>query len=127
MSDYIRQINENGNTSENKTKSEEITPQQLQGAALQEIQIKSVSQVLGIEKSSEISLYADKINTLIEYAKTQTKDLSPENLKWVIRSLELKLGTPPFSEKRISYVARYAYLLLEENKIKKEKQQFEQL
>jgi hypothetical protein len=88
---------------------------------------RSIGSVLGLETSSELSVNKAKINTLLNYAKSQTEDHSPENLKWVIRSLELKLGTPPFAEKRVNWLSRYAYLLTEEKKIQKEKEAFERV
>lgn len=92
-----------------------------------ELQEKAIADVMGIEKNSDIGKYSEKLNTLLDYAKSQTKDHSPESLKWVIRSLELKLGTPPFAEDRINFIARYAYLLMDEKKINEEKKKFERL
>jgi hypothetical protein len=86
----------------------------------------SVEQVMGLEESGDKHRYRDKVDTLIEYAKTQTKDWSPESIKWVIRSIELKLGTPPFSEKRINYVAQYAWLCMETQRLSEEKEKFTQ-
>lgn len=97
----------------------------VEGDVMTPILERAIGNVLGLEKDSEFGLHKDKIDTLLNYAKSQTKDHSPENLKWIIRSLELKLGSPPFAEKRINFVARYAYLLQEESKIKKEKEAFE--
>lgn len=111
---------------------QEVTPsaepmesKQIVGGVFPELELKAVADVMGLEKESERGRYADKLNTLLEYAKGQTSDHSPENLKWIIRSLELKLGTPPLAEKRISYVARYAYLLREESRLAKEREGFE--
>lgn len=92
---------------------------------LPELQEKAIYQVMGIDDVNEQSTYRDKVQTLLDYAKSQTDDHSPENLKWIIRSLELKLGSPPFAEKRINYIARYAWLETEEAKLKKEKLAFE--
>jgi len=64
-------------------------------------------------KPSEIGQYHDKLDTLINYAKTQTDDHSPEGLKWAIRSLENKVGTPPLGEKMVNYLSTYAYIKLE--------------
>lgn len=66
----------------------------------------------------------DKLETLLEYVKSQSPDLSPENIRWTLRSLELKLGTPPIAEKRINYLARYAYLMSEKKQIDKELEKF---
>ena len=91
----------------------------------QELMRSSIEQVMGLEESGEKHRYRDKVDTLIEYVKTQTTDMSPESVKWVIRSLELKLGTPPFSEKRINYVAQFAYLMSEKRKLDSEIKSFE--
>jgi hypothetical protein len=103
-----------------------ITPSNgLVGDVSGDIELKAMGQVMGLERDSEIGQNESKLRTLLDYAKSQTKDHSPENLKWIIRSLELKLGTPPLAEKRISYVTRYAYILGEESRIKAEKEKFE--
>lgn len=79
---------------------------------VQDIQANAVAEAMGLDKH-EKNRYSDKIDTLLEYARANTKDHSPEGLKWAIRKLELKLGSTPFSEKKVSYLSRYAYLLLE--------------
>ena len=109
---------------------EEIAPQEhvtngsLSSGNIDATLERSIGIALGLEKESEFSKYADKIHTLLEYAKKESPDHTPENIKWVIRSLELKLGSPPFAEKRINHVARYAYLLSEESRIAKEKEAY---
>lgn len=111
-----------------KSETQVIEPvSKLSAPALPELQEKAIHQVMGFEKESETHLYKHDIQILLDYAKSQTKDHSPENLKWIIRSLELKLGTPPLAEKRIKWLARYAYLSMESKKIEDEKKQFEQL
>src|SRR6266567_1791459 len=104
---------------------QEITPdntpmesKQIDGDVMTPLLQRAIGNVLGLEKDSEFGRYQDKINTLLDYAKSQTKDFSPESIKWIIRSLEMKLGSPPLAEKRISFVSRYAYLLQEEAKLK---------
>jgi hypothetical protein len=111
-----------------KSETQVIEPvSKLSAPVLPELQEKAIHQVMGFEKESETHLYKHDIQILLDYAKSQTKDHSPENLKWIIRSLELKLGTPPLAEKRIKWLARYAYLSMESKKIEDEKKQFEQL
>lgn len=102
-------------------------PKTVEGAQPDEIYQTAIGQVLGLENTSDVNKYSPQLKTLIEYAKTQTTDLSPESIKWVIRSLELKLGSPPFAEDRVKYVTRYAYLLNEEKRIKDEKGKFERI
>ena len=75
-------------------------------------------------KPSEVSKYKSKLNTLIEYAKIKTEDHSPEGLKWAIKSLATKLGTPPLGEQLIGYLTRFAYLELESRTIEKEKEKY---
>ena len=91
-----------------------------------EIFQREIGKVLGVE-DKQFGKYQPDLKILLDYAKTQTTDHSPENLKWVIRSLELKLGTPHFAEDKVKFITRYAYLLKEEKRITNEKKQFEQL
>lgn len=86
--------------------------------------INSVGQMFDF-KPSEVGKYKDQISTLIEYAKTQTEDRTPEGLKWAIRSLQGKVGTPPLGEKWVTYLTRYAYLKLESLKLKEQINKYE--
>jgi hypothetical protein len=89
-----------------------------------ELLINSIGQMFDL-KPSEIGLFSDKIGTLLEYAKSQTEDQSREGLMWAIRELQYKVGTPPLGEKMINYLNKYAYLKLEENKIREEIKKYE--
>lgn len=71
-------------------------------------------------KPTEMSQYSDKIGTLITWAKTQTDDHSPENIKWTIRNLGIKLGSPALGEKMINYLTRFAYLAMEKDKLEEQ-------
>ncbi len=84
-----------------------------------EIMRNAVAEALDMEPK-EAKQYKDKINTILDYAKNQTDELNPMKVKWIVRSIELKLGTPPLSEKRISQVSRYAYLNQEKERINSE-------
>lgn len=75
-------------------------------------------------KPNEVREYKNKLDTLIAYAKTKTDDHSPEGLRWAIRQLGIKLGTPPLTERLIEYLHRFAYLSLEGKKIEDQKQKF---
>lgn len=68
-------------------------------------------------KPSEASEFKDNINILIDYAKSQTDDHSPEGIKWAIRDLEFKLGTPPLGEKSINYLTMYAKLRTQQKEV----------
>lgn len=119
----IRDLTDTGEVKE-APQEKPMESKQIEGSVFPELEAKSIASVMGIERDSELAQYKNKIGTLLEYAKSQTTDHSLESLKWVIRSLELKIGTPPFAEKRINYIARYAYLMMEGKKIDKEKEQF---
>ena len=123
----IKIVDSEGKEVNTSSKIDTETPQQISGEALPRLLEDSVAEVMGIEDSAEKNRSMDKIQILIDYAKSQTKDHSPENIKWIIRSLELKLGTPPFSEKRINYVSQYAFLLQEKRKLDKDIKSFEQI
>lgn len=84
-----------------------------------EIERGIISEMYGLDET-EAKRSDQKINTLLEYAKSQNKELTPENLRWTLRELELKLGTPPISETMINYMARYAYLMTDKKKIEEE-------
>ena len=100
-------------------------PEQISAPVRPEVIRSSVEQAMGLESQEDMHRYQDKVDILVEYTKSQTKDWSPESIKWVIRSLEMKLGTPPFSEKRINYVAQYAYLMMEKRKLDSDIKSFE--
>lgn len=73
---------------------------------------------------NEVVQYKRNIGTLIEYAKMKTNDHSAESIKWIIRRLGTKLGTPPLGEKPVSYLSRFAYLELQGQKVKEEQKRF---
>lgn len=75
-------------------------------------------------KPSEMASYKDKLNVLIDYAKTKTDDHSPDGIKWALRQLGMKLGTPPLGEKLINYLHIYAKLYLQGRRIEEEKNKF---
>lgn len=103
-------------------------PEQIEGPVTPQLEINAMAQVMGLDgDEAEKNRSMEKLETLLEYAKSKTKDHSPENLKWIIRSLELKLGTPPFAEKRINWISRYAYLNMEKRKLDSEIKSFEQI
>lgn len=75
-------------------------------------------------KPSEINQFKGKLESLIEYAKLKTDDHSPDGIKWAIRQLGVKVGTPPLGENLINYLNIYARLYLEGKHIEEQKQQF---
>ena len=89
-----------------------------------ELLTNSVGQMFNL-MPEEISRNKDKIGLLIDYAKSQTDDTSPEAIKWAIRSLQNKVGTPPLGQAWIPYLSQYAYIKLEGLKFQKEAERYE--
>ena len=85
--------------------------------------IDQIGQMFNL-RPNEITQYKAKINTLLEYAKLKTDDHSAQGLKWAIRNLGTKLGTPPLGEPLVPYLSRYAHLYLESNKINNEMEEY---
>jgi len=87
------------------------------------IDFTAIADVLNLDHS-QISRQDSKLRTLMDYVKENTEDLSMEGIKWAIRDLQLKIGTPPFGEKPLDYLTRYAFLLKENHKINDELDKF---
>jgi hypothetical protein len=105
-------------------KVDDSKPQQiLSGAMPDEMNIIAVHQMLELHDDEKKHLYKDDVKTLIEWAKTKTGKNDPMELKWAIRDLQLKVSTPSFGD-AIKHLARFAYLDLEELKLKEEKRSF---
>lgn len=85
---------------------------------------QSVGQMFNM-RPGEIEAAREKIKLLVDYAKTITDDYSAEGIKWAIRSLQSRVGTPPLGEKWLSYLTKYAYIKLESEKLKKEVEKYE--
>jgi len=95
-----------------KQDQQEIKPADTTPVKDGEIILQQVGQLFDF-KPAECQKYANKLRTLIDYAKTQTEDHTPEGLKWAIRSLQGKVGSPPLGQKWITYLTGYAHLKLE--------------
>ena len=102
---------------------EAVTPEQISPPVVTELEPRALSDVLGLTREEE-SQYRDKLDTLLEWVKTQTNDRSSGNLKTIFRELGNKIGTPPLGQKLVNWLAEYAYLELEELKIKKALKEF---
>lgn len=83
--------------------------------------LNDVAQLLKIDLN-EVGKYKHKLETIIEYAKTKTDSKEAHELKWVIKSLGLKLGTPPLGERLVDQMNLYAKIHLQELALKKEKE-----
>lgn len=100
---------------------ESLTKQVVEGGNEGEIANIAVKQALDIERDN--TDYDDDLDILVKWAKSQTDGDDPTDLKWAIRDLRMRLGTPTFGDS-IKHLSRFAYLDLEEKRIKKEKRNF---
>lgn len=123
----IKVVSSNGNNEKPVELVDIKQPETISNSQPDELYQREIGKVLGLENESEFNKYQINLKTLTDYAKSQTKDHSPESLKWVIRSIETRLGTPPFAEDRIKFITRYVYLLSESKRIEEEKKKFEGL
>jgi len=76
-------------------------------------------------KTNEVSEYKGKLQTLIDYAKSVSEDHTPEGIKWAIRELSFKVGTPPLGEKMINYLSLYAYTRSQRDELDSKLKKFE--
>ena len=113
-------INEFDESKQPASEQKEVkTPEEpLSEAVSSELGLNAITSALNIK--ADDSNYTDEIRWLLDYAKDQTEDNTVEGLKWAIRELETKLGTPPFLEDKVKFMARYAFLFMEGKKTSKE-------
>lgn len=57
---------------------------------------------------------------ILSYLKSEHKDLSPENIDWIISDLQARLGTPPFGVKWADHLSKYAFLVTEKARVEEE-------
>ena len=111
-------------TSKTPVEHKEVpTPENLSPPAEEGLETNALSDILDLSKE-ETGKYHDKLSTLLEWAKTQTKDHTLENLKWTVRELGFKLGTPPLGQKQVLWLSEYAFLELESQKINSRLKEF---
>ena len=116
----ITMVDQNGQEPVQEVREEsKVVPVVLGGLVEQ-----SVGQMFNL-RPDEITKQSDQINTLIEYAKIMSEDHTSEGIKWAIRSLQNKVGTPPLGQAWVPYLSQYAYLKIEEHNLKKEVEKYE--
>lgn len=121
----IKIVDENGKEPEVESVEKSVeTSDKMEVVNPYGIEEMSIQQMLELDGDADKQKYTPEIKTLYNWVKTQTKDLSPENIKWTIRELQLKLGTPPFGEDRVKHLSRFAYLDMEGKRIEQEKKKY---
>lgn len=96
------------------------SPNSVDGDNDGEINQIAARQVLEIDRDN--TDYDDEIDILVRWAKANGAE-DYQDIKWAIRDLRMRLGTPTFGD-HIKHISRYAYLDLEEKRIKSEKDQY---
>lgn len=119
----IKIVDNEGIEKKQENKSVEIkdAPVQVDGASILQ---PVVADLFDLSPKEQVQ-FKGKINTLIDYAKSQTDDHSVAGIKWVLRNLALKVGTPPLGEKMINYLTTYAHLAGERKRIDNQIEQYE--
>lgn len=102
---------------------ESRTQNTVEGGEPDQINTIAVHQMLEITDDSKKDFYKSDVQTLLEWAKEKTQSVDPFELKWAIRDLQLKVSTPSFGD-AIKHLARFAYLDLEEMRLKEEKRSY---
>jgi len=113
------------NTSPVKSVADEVKPPAtMTVSAMPEMDQKAIQQALGLENDGDKTKYKHEVDLLLQWAKENAKGKTPDDLKWAIRTLELRVGTPPISENRVRYLAQYAYLASEHKRIENDMKKF---
>lgn len=105
----IREVDDKGEVVESGPKKE-ISPGDVLQAPTLDLMEVAAQQVLGIETESEKSRYDSKVKAIIDWAKLQTDDHTPEGIKWAIRDMQMKIGSPRGGESHIDYLFSYVAL-----------------
>jgi len=84
----------------------------------------ATEQVLGVETSSQKARYETKLQTILEWAKLQTEDHTPEGIKWAIRDLQMKIGSPSAGESHIDYLYSFVSLSSKKKEIDKQLEKY---
>ena len=100
---------------------ESIPQQTVESSEPGELDVVAARQALDLRNDDRT--YDDELKTLVKWAKTKVDSDDPTHLKWAIRDLGMRIGTPAFGD-AIKNLARFAYLDLEEKRIKSEKAKF---
>jgi len=112
----IREVNDRGEVVEQPKTEVKTTGQVLEVPALDPLEV-ATHQVLGLETDSDKSRYDAKVKTIVEWAKQVTEDHTPEGIKWAIRDMQMKIGSPKVGESFIDYLHSYVALATQKKDI----------
>lgn len=100
---------------------EHISQNNISAPVTEELQKDAIYRVMGLEKYDDQHRYKNDVDLLLRWVKETTPNASREDIKYYLRELEVKLGSPPLTERKVSFLARYAYLDMEQKRLEKEK------
>lgn len=118
----IKIVDPEGNEIEDTT-PQEFVPSDMVAVPRESILLDGIAKMFDLSPL-EYSQDKHKLETLLQYAKKKARDESLEEIKWALRSLGVKLGTPPLGERLIPYMYRFAKIHLEGLQIKEEEERF---
>lgn len=107
-----------------ETPKETVSENNVSAPVTEELQKDAVYRIMGLDSYEDQHKYRSDVDVLLDWVKAEKPNPSREDIKWALRELEVKLGTPPLAEKKISYFTRFAYLELEGRKLEAEKKMF---
>lgn len=116
----IKIVDDTGNVQEEKA-PQEVTEPQERLSHPSDLDAINLAQMLDMDLK-EMRQADEKLKTLVKWAKTQVDEPTMQNIKLAIRNLESRVGSPGLGEKRITKIHRFAYLELQEQKLKQEKE-----
>lgn len=82
-----------------------------------------VAKMLNVEQNS-VGRERQKIQAIVDYIKDRTDDHSLDNIKWAIRDLDMKLGSPNLYDRKIDHIYRYVSLSRQKDDIEKKLSKF---
>lgn len=104
-----------------EAKNDESLPQQILEGDSTDMTKAAIRQALEIDRDD--ATYDKELESLADWAQEQTGSNDPLEIKWAIRDLRMRIGTPTYGD-AIKHLARFAYLDLEEKRIKAQKREF---
>lgn len=112
----IREVDEKGELVVKEQPVLKTTAEVLDIPALDPLEM-ATHQVLGLETDSEKSRYDFKIKDIVNWAKNTTEDHTPEGIKWAIRDMQMKIGSPRVGESFVDYLHSYIALATQKKDI----------
>lgn len=112
----IREVDEKGELVVKEQPVVKTTAEVIDTPSLDPLEV-ATHQVLGLETDSQKSRYDSKVKSIVNWAKQVTEDHTPEGIKWAIRDMQMKIGSPRVGESFIDYLHSYIALATQKKDI----------